>query len=280
MPIAASHREAIFAARSNERGSTMPACVRGAAVVSVTARAAGALLACAAWANVEAAPAAPRSAGSDPAQVSALIVRQTNAFRAANRLEPLKVDARLAEAAQRFAQFMASEDRYGHDADGRAPAERARAHGYEYCALAENIGYQFSSAGFTSDDLVRRLVEGWERSPGHRRNMLLPNVVDIGVGVARSARTHHHYAVQMFGRPRSEAARFELSNRADVAIRYELGGESFTLPPRVTRTHEGCFSGEVRMQWPDGATGPVLDARHGGRYTVVREGAELRVQSN
>jgi uncharacterized protein YkwD len=238
------------------------------------------LAACVLTTMPAASTAAEVSAQTEPARAAALIVQQTNAFRAAHRLPALRVEARLAEAAQRFAEFMASHDQYGHEADGRPPEARVRDQGYEYCAVAENIGYQFSTAGFTSDELARRLVDGWEQSPGHRRNMLLPNVVDIGVGVARSARTRNHYAVQLFGRPRSASTRFEIANRADVGVRYELEGQAFDLAPRVTRTHEGCFGGDVKLQWPDGSPGPALAPRQGVRYTVVRDNGALRVQSN
>jgi hypothetical protein len=111
--------------------------------------------------------------------------------------------------------------------------------------------------------------------------MLLPQVVDIGVGVARSARTQSYYAVQMFGRPKSASTRFEIANRSDAAIRYELGAESYTLPPRVTRTHQGCSPGVLKIIWPDGPPSPGFQARDGVRYTVQRDHAgQLRLQTN
>ena len=239
----------------------------------------GLLLAVLAGGGAEAAPLAHGQQIADPAGVAALVVQQTNRFRAQNKLAPLQVDRTLAQAAQRFAEFMASNDLYGHEADGRAPADRARAEGYDYCAVAENISYQFSSRGFATDELAERFMEGWEQSPGHRRNMLLPEVVDIGVGIARSDRTRRYYAVQMFGRPKTASARFEIANRSDVAVRYELDQQPYTLPPRVTRTHEGCFSGALKMTWPDGTASPGFQPRAGGRYTVQRDEAGLlRVQ--
>lgn len=230
----------------------------------------------------EAAGAAPeREPRADPVEAAALVARQTNAFRAAHRLGPLTVNRTLADAAQRFAEFMASTDQYGHAADGRQPAERARAQGYEFCVIAENIAHQFSSLGFATEELAGRLVEGWEQSPGHRHNMLLPQVVDIGVGIARSARTQRYYAVQMFGRPTSASSRFEIANRADAAVRYELDGKAFTLLPRVSRAHQGCFSGPLKVLWPDGGASPGFEPRDGARYTVERDDAgQLRLQMN
>lgn len=215
----------------------------------------------------------------DAAAASAAIVEATNTFRAAHGRARVAPDPALAQAAQRFAEYMGETDRYGHDADGRRPAERVEAQGYAYCAVAENIAFQYSSSGFETDELVARVVDGWEQSPGHRQNMLLPNVVDIGIGVARSARTQRWYAVQLFARPKRLAVRFEMSNRTGVAIDYAVGGQRHTLPPRVTRTHHGCFTGAVELTAPGGAAGPGFEPRDGGRYTIVRDGTgHLRVQ--
>jgi uncharacterized protein YkwD len=217
---------------------------------------------------------------ADAATAAALVVQRTNAFRTANGLGALQPDAALTATAQGFADFMAASDQYGHEADGRKPAARAAAQGYEFCLVAENIAYQFSSSGFSTEDLADRLVHGWEESPGHRRNMLLPQARDIGVGLARSARTQRWYAVQMFGRPASGATRFQISNRADAAVRYALDDESFALGPRATRTHSGCFGGALRLQWPDGAENPAFEPRDGVRYVIERSAAgQWRVQT-
>jgi uncharacterized protein YkwD len=216
----------------------------------------------------------------DNPAVADRIVQQTNEFRSRNDLSPLSPNKPLAEAAQRFAEFMADSDRYGHQADGREPAERATAHGYAHCALAENIAFQFSSLGFGTDELAGRLMEGWEESPGHRKNMLLPHMTEIGVGIARSERTQRHYAVQKFGRPQSASTRFEMANRADAPVRYELAGKVFNLPPRVTRTHEGCFDGTLKVLGPDGPPSPEFSPRDGARYTVLRDTAgKLAIQT-
>jgi uncharacterized protein YkwD len=216
-----------------------------------------------------AAQAAPARSVDARAAVAA-VVQKTNAFRAAHELGAVAPEARLAETAQRFAEYMAASDTYGHEADGRKPAQRAQAQGYEFCLVAENIAYQYSSSGFSTGDLADHLVAGWEDSPGHRRNLLLPQAVDIGVGLARSARTGRWYAVQVFGRPKGAASRFQIANRGDASVSYELDSEAFTLPPRGTRTHHGCFGGTVRLRWPDGAASPGFEPRDGARYVVER----------
>jgi uncharacterized protein YkwD len=50
----------------------------------------------------------------------------------------------LMEAAQDFAKFMASTDKYGHIAGSR-PAAWAKQHGYNYCIISENIATSTAS---------------------------------------------------------------------------------------------------------------------------------------
>ena len=167
--------------------------------------------------------ALPSAAGAqrhpDLARVEALVIDGTNAFRREVNLEPVGRNARLGEAAREFASFMARTGKFDHDADGRKPAERALAHGYRYCFIAENISYEYNSRDFQTEDLARRFVQGWKESPGHRRNMLKGEATEIAVAVARaSARgAPRYYAVQLIGQPRGE--RGCRSTRAAAPVR-------------------------------------------------------------
>jgi uncharacterized protein YkwD len=211
----------------------------------------------------------------DLEEVSALIVRRVNAVRDQQRLAPLTVNRRLTEAAENFAAYMARTDRYGHQADGSRPAERVSKRGYDYCIVAENIGYHYSSSGFATEELAARLVQGWLESPGHRRNLLDFDVTDTGVALARSEQTGHFYAVQLFARPKSMSTSFRISNDSDTAIRYESDGKSYELPPRFTRTHEQCRAVELAISWPDRSERTVLRAGQGDRFSVRREETRL-----
>jgi uncharacterized protein YkwD len=184
----------------------------------------------------------------DLARVAKLIIDRTNAFRKEQGRPQVEVDARLARAAQYFADYMAKNDRYGHGADGQRPADRARKHGYDYCIVLENIAYDYNSAGFSTDELGKALVEGWKHSPGHRRNMLDPDVNDTAVAVAHSDKTGYYYAVQMFGRPHSKAIEFTIANQSDARIEYRIGKQSFPLPPSYVRTHTRCRPAKVVIQ--------------------------------
>jgi hypothetical protein len=102
--------------------------------------------------------------------------------------------------------------------------------------MAENIAWESKSGGFTTSELARALVDGWKKSPGHRKNMLDRDVEEIGVGVARSKKTGRYDAVQVFGRPLSKETTFKISNQTDNTIKYQVDGKDFTLRPGYTVT--------------------------------------------
>jgi len=149
-----------------------------------------------------AAPARAETKTPELPKVVQRIVDRTNDFRKSEKREPVRVNAELTKAAEYFAKFMAESGKYGHEADGQKPADRAKKHGYDYCLVLENIAYLYNSEGFGTEDLAGGLIKGWQESPGHRKNMLDPDVIETGVAVARSEKTGYFYAVQMFGRPR------------------------------------------------------------------------------
>jgi hypothetical protein len=216
----------------------------------------------------------------DITMADALVIEQTNQFRRFEGARDTTRNQQLTEAARYFADYMARTDRYGHEADGTQPSQRAMAQGYAYCLVSENIAYQFSSAGFTTAELARRFVEGWKQSPGHRRNMLDPDATETGVGIAQSPRSGRYYAVQMFGRPQSLRVVFRIANRSPMAVNYELGGESFRLPPRTTRTHEQCHADALTVRLPGEPEPMTVQPGNGERYAVERVGARYRLSKS
>ena len=204
------------------------------------------------------------------------MVERSNAFRALQGLPALQPDPALTRAARAFAAFMAQTDRYGHEADGRQPVQRAQAGGYVHCMVAENIGWQFHSGGFASSPLARAFVQGWIDSPPHRRNLLAPDATDIAIAVARSAASGRYYAVQMLGRPAALRTRFELSNHSRQDVRYTVGGQPFPLPPGATRRHEQCTAAAGVVERP--GRGPAtLQPPANGRYRIDEAGDGLRL---
>jgi len=214
----------------------------------------------------------------DLADVPRLIIDRTNDFRRAEGRRPTGPDAKLGAAARDFARFMARADRYGHEADGRTPAQRAQEQGYAYCIVLENIASLYSSEGFGTQELADRVMQGWKQSPGHRENMLDPDVADIGVGVAQSEKSRTYYVVQLFGRPHSKRIEFRVANASPVAVDYELNGKAYSLPPRSTRTHEECRVARLTMRLPGERQSTTVQPADGDRYEVERLGPRYRLK--
>lgn len=154
------------------------------------------------------APVPSPSGAATAAEVSAVeqrLIEETNAFRRANRLTALRPSARLINIAQAHARNMARQDRYGdsdkngHVLDGHSIEYRIKTGGYAFARVTENVGFQLNRK-----DAVASMMDGWKRSPGHRRNMLEADVIEFGVGVAQG-RSGRWYFVQVFGRPASSA---------------------------------------------------------------------------
>ena len=227
-----------------------------------------------------AATALGAAAAPDLARVQALIIERTNDFRREQGRESVHSDRKLEAAARYFAEYMARNDRYGHEADGKTPADRAARHGYDHCLVAENISFQYSSEDFATADLARRYVEGWKKSPGHRTNMLLPAAQDTAVAVARSAKSGRYYAVQMFGRRKSHSVEFRIANHARENVAYRIGDSEYSLAPGTARIHTHCAPEELALAAP-GATAGRMTPKNGDKLVVVRQpgGLALRPES-
>lgn len=225
-------------------------------------------------------PEAGKAADSpDLARVAELIVSKTNEFRKKEKREAVAVNEKLAATVQYFAGYMARENEYGHTADGKRPSERAKAHDYDYCVISENIAYLFDPKGFTAEQLADKFTTGWKESPEHRKNMLDADVTETAVAVARSEKTGYYYAVQMFGRPKSAAIKFDIGNESGEDVAYTIGDQKFDLPPRVTRTHTVCRPMEAKFRWPgsDEAQAAVTPAA-GDTFTVTKTGDKYAVE--
>jgi uncharacterized protein YkwD len=206
----------------------------------------------------------------DLADVVARLSSRTNAFRQQEGLPPVKPHPQLTAAAHDFAAFMSHTGHLSHTADGQTPDARAKAHGYDACLIAENMASQYHSAGFTTEALAEGFFQGWQHSPDYRKNLLDSAVTEIGIGVAQSQQTGAYDAVQLFGRPVSQAIAFQLANHTDTPIMYMVDGQSFPLPPRTTRTHQQCRPPEVTFQWPGTQEKKTIRPNHGDRYTIVQ----------
>ncbi|MEM9557422.1 MAG: CAP domain-containing protein [Acidobacteriota bacterium] len=104
------------------------------------------------------------------------VLRRTNAARAELGLGELTSDAALELAAQQHAEDMARRDYFAHQSpEGDDVLERATGAGYRPRLVAENLASGQMSAA--------EAVDGWLKSPGHRRNLLDRRAEELGVGL-------------------------------------------------------------------------------------------------
>ncbi len=73
----------------------------------------------------------------------------------------------------------------GHTADGSNPAKRVSAQGYKWCFISENVWSSFPKPETTlSEELARKAMDAWKKSPGHNANLLEKRAHEIGIGAA------------------------------------------------------------------------------------------------
>jgi uncharacterized protein YkwD len=144
-----------------------------------------------------------------PSDLEQRVLELINAERAKQNLRPLELDLKLAEIARAHSRDMVKQGYFNHiTPEGRGPAERSRAAGYE-CRkrsgdftgqqLAENlfqnnlydrVVYQNGARFYewkSAEEIAKSSVKGWMKSPGHRGNILNPGYDKTGIGVAIGA---------------------------------------------------------------------------------------------
>ena len=105
-----------------------------------------------------------------------------NAYRKKHGLKPLKLNAELTAAAKEHSRDLSKWDRISHfGSDGSNPWDRVKRTGYKPSLAAENVG-----TGQTTFDEV---MKGWEKSPGHNKNLLLADAEHMGIALVQDPRT-------------------------------------------------------------------------------------------
>lgn len=202
------------------------------------------------------------------------IIELTNAFRRSERLGLVKSSPELTATARAFAQYLARTGKFAHEADGRQPADRAKAHGYLFCMVAENLAQFLDSRGFTHQSLASQMMDGWKASPGHRKNLVAEHVTDIGVGLARVPDKNPKYvSVQLFGRPAHLKTEFVIENAAGTAVTYSIAGQGHSIGPRYRVTHTSCGPSPITFE----RAGGWLTGTHLGVTRVPSPGMILRI---
>lgn len=121
------------------------------------------------------------------------VIELTNQKRVAHGLKPLRANWQLSRMARHKAWDMRDRGYFSHDSPTYgSPFQMMRSYRIGYSYAGENI-----AAGQPTPSEV---VNGWMKSPGHRRNILDPNYTQIGVGFAKGGK-YGYYWVQVFIKP-------------------------------------------------------------------------------
>jgi len=104
------------------------------------------------------------------------VLALVNAERATSGLRPLRLDTAAADAAYDHAVDMDVRQYFDHySPEGTSPGQRLTAAGCTFGGWAENIAM--------GQPTPAAVMTAWMNSPGHRANILSPNLTHVGVGV-------------------------------------------------------------------------------------------------
>jgi len=119
-----------------------------------------------------------------------------NHYRTQKGSRPLDVDKKLQRTAQWMSDDMAAKNYLDHrDSKGRGPFKRMAAFGYSYNTdKAENVAAGQKTAA--------EVLESWQTSKTHNRNMLDPHykVIGIGFSYAKKSKYGWYWATSFGGR--------------------------------------------------------------------------------
>ena len=138
-----------------------------------------------------AAPSArARSVALSPLEAG--VLRELNAIRTAHGFVPLRVNARLTDAAAQHSREMTAQGYFAHEsADGSSFWRRVERYyapdGAAFWSVGENLLWS------APDVDAKRALELWMASPHHRENILNPRWREIGI-----AAVHAHAAPGTF----------------------------------------------------------------------------------
>lgn len=184
------------------------------------------------------APRPNRQAGDE--QLFAL----ANGSRAAQGVAPLRWDSALAEAALAHCRRMAAEGEIAHRYGGEPDlTERAAQAGAHFSLIEENVAL---------GSYVSMIHDGWMQSPGHRANLLNPQVDRVGIAVVAAHGVF--YAVADYAR----AVVALTPSQVEAAVGANLRGRGLIVLDDATDARAYCSTGArpasapgFRMLWQD-----------------------------
>jgi len=109
-------------------------------------------------------------------------VAMVNAYRKQNGLRALQLEPLLTQAAKGHSRDLSKWDRISHyGSDGSNPWDRVKRTGYKARLAAENVG--------TGQATLAEVFKGWQQSPGHNKNLLLPEATQMGIALVYDPKT-------------------------------------------------------------------------------------------
>lgn len=129
------------------------------------------------------------------------LLELVNKERAKADLPPLRPHPLLFKAARSHSANMAKQRKMEHILDGKRPSQRVEAAGYDWGKVTENL-----ITADQSDVPLERIVKEWMESKIHRENILMKDVTETGLGIAKNPKDEIYYT-QIFARPRKVVKR-------------------------------------------------------------------------
>ena len=124
------------------------------------------------------------------------LLELVNKERAKADLSALRPHPLLFKAARGHSANMAKQRKMEHNLDGKRPSQRVEAAGYNWGKVTENL-----ITADQSDVPLERIVKEWMDSKIHRDNILMKDVTETGLGIAKNLKDEIYYT-QIFARPR------------------------------------------------------------------------------
>ena len=116
----------------------------------------------------------------DPREALQLI----NGYRKSKGLGALSFNSLLTKTAKLHSRDLAKHDRISHyGSDGSNPWDRVERSGYKPQLAAENVG--------TGQLTIAEVMKGWKESPGHNKNLLLPDAKHVGIALVYDPKTEY-----------------------------------------------------------------------------------------
>lgn len=109
------------------------------------------------------------------------ILKYINQERSKRKLEPFKYSQELSEVAQEWADHMAQKQKMAHRKTLMPILKK-----YNWRKMNENLFY--SESTFPPSFVV----ECWMKSPPHRKNLLMSDITDAGIGIAQAKNGNYY----------------------------------------------------------------------------------------